>query len=200
MSEELAVIEEPPKRGTLAWLQLQEHVLWEGVEVPAVHRIPDGALRHPGDDDGRCRVVWEDGRRCGATRMRAYGICSAHAGGGDPQAASERGHAKKAVLRQRRALLGIGPNTAANPRQIARLAALGRAEEIAAALVDGPLDDASLSAVERQQAVIRTLSETFPLQQLTVEVELPADAAAVSDMGWEAMQQLAGRLLAPDTA
>jgi len=73
--------------------------------------------------------------------------------------------------------------------------ALDRAHELAAALVDAPLDDASLSTIERQRAVLAALDATFPLQQMTVEVELPATAAAVPELGWVEMQQLAARLL-----
>jgi hypothetical protein len=31
---------EPPRKGTIPWLQLQEHVEWHGMEIPDVHRIP----------------------------------------------------------------------------------------------------------------------------------------------------------------
>ena len=115
-------------------------------------------------------------------------------------AASAKGHAVKARLRQRRELLGIGPNRVANPRQIARVAALDRAHELARALVDAPLDDPELGTIERQQAVVRALGETFPLQQMTVEVELPSSAAGIAELGWQDMQQLAARLLgSPDS-
>ena len=183
------------KKGTLAWLQAQPQVEWQGVLVPACNRIPDGSSRHAGEDDGKCRVIRPDGRRCGASRTRLYGICSAHAGGGDPEAAAVLATAQRARYRERRVLLGIGPNTAANPRVLARLAAQERAEELAAALVDGPLDAKDLGAVERQRAVIAALDATFPLQQLTVEVELPSEAGNVAEMGWQDMQRLAGRLL-----
>ena len=43
--------------------------------------------------------------------------------------------------------------------------------------------------------MVRGLDATFPLRSMSVEVELPADAAGVQAMGWEAMQQLASRLL-----
>lgn len=191
---------EPLRKGTLPWLQAQEQVEVDGWLLPAVHRVPDGATIRRGEDDGRCRVLWPDGRRCGATRTRLFGVCSAHAGGGDPEAAAVLARSKRTKLRERRVLLGIGPNTAANPRQIARMAAQERAEEIAAALIDGPLDEPSLSAIERQQAVIRGLDATFPLQQLTVEIDLPTDEAGVQEMGWQEMQRLATRLIQPDTA
>src|SRR5436305_2919506 len=167
MGQQEIEVYEPPKRGTGAWLAQQEHVEVLGLRIPNVHRVPEGATAYEGEDDGRCRVIKPDGKRCGATRMKAYGICSAHAGGGDPEAASLAGNAQRARLKARRLMLGIGPATAANPRQIARLAAQARAEEIAAALIDGPLDDRELGSLERQQAMLRGLDATFPLQQMT---------------------------------
>jgi hypothetical protein len=80
----------------------------------------------------------------------------------------------------------------------ARLAAAqARAEEIAAAIIDAPLDDRDLGTVERQQALLRGLDATYPLQQATFEVELPADVDGVQGLGWEEMQQLAARVLEP---
>lgn len=184
-----------PARGTLAWLQLQEHIPWEGQEIPACHRIPEGASRYDGEDDGKCRVVRPVGGRCAGVRTRLYGVCAAHLGGGDPQAASKKGNAARARLRARRSLLGIGANRAANPRQIARVRALERAEEIADALVDGVLDATDIDAVGRQLAVIRALDATFPIQTATLEVEVPADAAGVAALGWVEMQQLAASML-----
>jgi hypothetical protein len=73
--------------------------------------------------------------------------------------------------------------------------ALERAEELANALVHGLLDDVDLSSLERQRAAVTALEQTFPLQAMTVEVELPAEASSVAAMGWEEMQQLAGRVL-----
>lgn len=186
---------EPPKRGTLAWLQLQETVLVDGYEVPSVHRIPAGSTIYRGEDDGKCRVEMPERGRCRAPRIRVLGLCSAHAGGGDPEAAQAAALASKAKLKARRQLLGIGPATAGNPRQAARMAALERVEEIAAALVDGPLDASDLTTLERQSAVLKMLDATFPLQQMTVEVELPSEAEGVQAMGWEDMQRLAARLL-----
>jgi hypothetical protein len=71
-----------------------------------------------------------------------------------------------------------------------------RAEELAKALVDAPIDDRDLGTIERQQAVVRALDATFPLQQTTVEVELPASGEQVGEMSWQDMQALAARLLA----
>lgn len=184
-----------PRRGTRAWIDAHELVELDGELVPACHRIAPGSTLLPGEDDGRCRVIMVDRGRCRAPRLRGMRLCSAHAGGGDPQRAALLGVAAKARLRSRRVLLGIGPNRVANPRQIARVQALDRAHELAAALVDAPLDDASLSTIERQRAVLAALDATFPLQQMTVEVELPATAAAVPELGWVEMQQLAARLL-----
>jgi hypothetical protein len=123
-------------------------------------------------------------------------LCSAHLGGGDPEHAAQLAGIARTKLRQRRLLLGVGPSRTANPRQAARLRALERAEEVAAALVDAPLDDAALSSIERQLAVVRALDATYPLQSMSVEIELPSSADDVSAMGWEAMQALAARMLA----
>jgi hypothetical protein len=184
---------EEPKRGTLAWLQERPTVDVGGLALPDCHRIPEGA--EIGEEEGHaCRVII-GGTRCGGTRVRAFGVCIGHAGGGDPEAASLRGHAGKARLRQRRLLLGIGSRTAANPRAIARMAAQERAEEIAAALVDGPLDARDLTAMERQRAVIAILGETFPLQTASLEIELPADVEGIASLGWQEMQALAARML-----
>lgn len=190
-------VSEEPSIGTLAWLQLQEHVEVDGVELPTCHRVPEGST-FAVERDGRCRLVRPDGRRCKATATRRYGVCLVHAGGGgahDIAAMSRKGREAKARLKARRSLLGIGTHRSADPRQVARLRALERAEEIAEALVDGPLDDADLSAFARQTAVLRTLDATFPLAQVTLDVELPAEPAEVAGMGWQQMQALAQRVL-----
>lgn len=189
--------ESAPREGTLAWLQLQEHVDVDGFELPSVHRVGEGSLLL-GEDDGRCRVVRADGRRCHSPRLRLYGVCLVHAGGGgfsDPAAMSKRAHAVKLARRERRELLGIGPRRSASARQIARVHALERAEELAAAIVDGPLDAEGLGPIERQGAALRALDATFPLSSTTVEVSLPATAEEASGMGWAEMRQLAARLL-----
>ena len=92
-------------------------------------------------------------------------LCSAHAGGGDPEAGVIAAREKRTKLKARRTLLGIGPNRVGNPRAHARLRALERADDIAQALIDAPLDDAELGSVERQLAVVRGLDATFPLQR-----------------------------------
>jgi hypothetical protein len=61
----------------------------------------------------------------------------------------------------------------------AELLALERAEELARAIVEGPLDDPKLASVERQLAAIRAVDVTYPQAQTSIEVELPADAAGV---------------------
>jgi hypothetical protein len=77
--------------------------------------------------------------------------------------------------------------------------ALERAEELARAIVEGPLDDPELASVERQLAAIRALDATYPQAQTSIEVELPADEAGIEAMGWQEMQQLAARLLGSET-
>jgi hypothetical protein len=65
--------------------------------------------------------------------------------------------------------------------------------------VAGPLDDPKLASVERQLAALRAVEATFPQAQMSVEVELPADAAGVRALGWEQLQALASRLLGSET-
>lgn len=186
------------REGTLAWLQQLPHVNVLGLSLPNVHRIPDGSTLAPlDDDDFHCRLIRPDGRRCGAVGTRVYGICNAHLGGGarDLTAIGAAGRASRARMKVRRQMLGIGPARVGNPRSHARIAALERAEELAEALVNAPLDDPSLGTIERQRAALAALDATFPLQQATLELELPADPDEVASMGWEQMQQLAAKLL-----
>jgi hypothetical protein len=187
-----------PRPGSLAWLQALPSVEVQGFELPNVHRIPEGGSLVVGDDDGRCRVTFPDGHRCGATRVRAYGVCIVHAGGGgfiDPKEMSRKALAVKLARRERRELLGIGPRRAASARQIARVHAIERAEQLAAALVDGPLDDESLGSIERQQAALRAIDATFPLASVSAELSIPSDADGVAAMGWSEMRALAAQLL-----
>src|SRR5215475_2269131 len=148
--DELEVLqaEQTPREGTLAWLELQPHELVLGLELPACHRIPEGSeLAEP--DGSHCRVVRPELGRCQARPTRRYGVCLAHAGGGgwrDSDEAREMGaraNASKAVLRARRQVLGIGARRSADPRQVARVLAHGRAERVAAALLE-PIDDLEL--------------------------------------------------------
>jgi len=104
----------------------------------------------------------------------------------------------RARSRERRQLLGISAWGRANPRQLARLRALERSEELAEALVDGPLDDPNLGSVQRQMAAARIVDATFPLAETTVEIELPATAEEIEALSWSQMQTLAARLLGPD--
>lgn len=186
---------EPPRHGTLAWLALQPHVDVLGVSLPTCHRVPASATLAP--EPGRhCRVIQPTGQRCGAISTRRYGLCLVHSGGGgfqDPAAMSSRAHAVKARLRHERVLLGVGPSGRAEPRQLARLAALRRSAELASALVDAPLDDKSLGTVERQTAVLRALDATFPLLKAEFTVDVPADGN-IGSLGWQDLQALAGRL------
>jgi hypothetical protein len=188
---------EGPAWGSLDWLALQPVVTVQGLELPACHRVPDDAtLGEP--ESARCRVVQADGARCKARPTRRYGLCMAHAGGGgfqDPGAMSRRGHAARARVRAERTLLGIGAAGRGSPRAIARQAALRRSFELAAAIVDGPLDDPELGSIARQAAAIRAVDATFPLQSASLEIELPASAGDVQGLSWQDLQALAGRLL-----
>jgi len=192
-----AELVEAPREGTLAWLALQQHELVMGRELPACHRIPDGAsFRSDAERGGRCALVRSDGSVCGAVATRRYGVCLVHCGGGASDLAemSRQGAAKLARLRIRRELLGVGPRTAGNPRALARLAAAERAEELAAALL-APIGARGLGPLEQQRAAVAVLDATFPLQAATLEVEVPADAEGVGSMGWAEMQSLAAKLL-----
>lgn len=185
---------EPPREGTLAWLQQQPHVDVLGLSLPHCHRVPEGStLAEP---NGYCRVIKPSGERCRAPGTRHYGLCLPHVGGGaqDLTAMGQAGNAAKVRLKAQRHLLGIGPARAANPRQIARVQAMARAERLAEALL-APLDDDDLSSLAQQRAAVTVLDATFPLQQATVELELPAEEAGVQALGWEQMQALAARLL-----
>lgn len=188
---------EPPREGTLAWLQQQPHVDVLGLSLPHCHRVPEGSTL--AEANGYCRIVTQRGR-CRAPATRLYGICVVHAGGGgatDPEALrrmSAKGHAAKTRLRIQRQTLGIGPNRVGNPREHARIQAMARAERLAEALL-APLDDEALSSLAQQRAAVTVLDATFPLQQATVELELPAEEAGVQALGWEQMQALAARLL-----
>ncbi|HSV08571.1 MAG TPA: hypothetical protein VLI07_18790 [Candidatus Binatus sp.] len=165
--------------------------------LPEGHRVPEGATLLEGEDDGFCRVLKLDGSRCRAARIRGTPLCAGHTGigvGRDPQGNAVLAREAKARVRARRELLGIGPARVAQPRQIARLKAQERAEEIAAALVIAPLEDPSLGTLERQRAVVTMLAETYPLATASVEVEVPA-AGEVGSLGWADMQALAARLL-----
>lgn len=187
----------PPREGTQAWLQLQEHVLVLGRELPRCHRLD---LEHgqllEAEDDGRCQYVRPEKGRCGAPRLPQYGVCIVHAGGGnsDVREMGRRGAAAQARLKATRRLLAISPGRAADPRQMARMAAQGRADEIATALL-APLDDEDLSSLAQQRSAVTILDSLWPQETVQLTVEMPADAAGVQALGWAEMQQLAAQLL-----
>jgi hypothetical protein len=163
--------------------------------IPEGAKIPDGATFYEGEDDRRCRLVRADGRRCGATRMRAYGLCATHAGmTPDISAMSAAGHAAKKRKAQARATLGISARRASTPLQAARVAAQMRANDYARAIVDEPLD-ADIDAVAKQRAAIAALELLYPQASLRVDVEMPADEEGVEALGWSEMQALAASLL-----
>src|SRR5215467_2983479 len=190
--EELEIVE-APARGSLAWLLAQPKVEHAGEEVPSCHRIPLDATLCPPDDTGKCRVTSVTGERCKGTRLRALGLCMGHAGGGgaaDLEGMRAKSAEKRASLKMSRQLLGIGPRRAADPRAAVRLRSAQRASELAAAIVDGPLD-AELGAVERQRAALAVLDAAWPLQAGTVTLEL----SNPEGMNWEDMERLAASLL-----
>lgn len=166
------------------------------VVIPEGARIPDGATFHEGEDDGKCRVIRPDGRRCGAARIRSLGICSGHAGRGavaNPREAQQRSAAARLRIRERRQLLAIGPRRAADPRAVLRLQATERAEDIAGAML-APIDDSELGTMARQTAARAILDAAFPLAQVTAEVSMPADAEGVAALSWQDLQALAQAL------
>jgi len=73
---------------------------------------------------------------------------------------------------------------------LARIRAHERAEEIARAMIDDPLDDKSLSTDRRQSAVIAGLNEAFPRAQVTLETALPDTAEGFSALDWETLRAL----------
>ena len=201
MTETIETVPEPanpvaePREGTGAWLLTRPTVTVSGWTLPDVHRVPETASILLGEDDGRCRVVREDGSRCQASRLRDWGVCSGHAGAGMQDYG--KGSAMAARERQRRAhvrmTLGIGPRRSADPRAIARIRAIDRAEAIAAGLVDAPLDDPSVSTIERQRAIVTMLGETFPLASVSVTIE-PETTEDVAGLGWRDLRALAASL------
>jgi hypothetical protein len=187
--------DDAPRKGTLAWVLAQDTVEREGISVPACNRIPEGATMLAEPDGTRCRVVFASGERCQGTRLHALGLCMGHAGGGgsvtaDLQEMSRRGVAKQHSLRLTRQLLGVSASRAADPRVAARLRAALRADDLARAVIDGPLD-ADIGAIERQRAALAAIDATFPLQAATVELSL----SDPEDMSWENMKRLAVSLL-----
>jgi len=100
-----------------------------------------------------------------------------------------KGAAKQARLKVLRQTLAIGSVRSTDPRYAARLAAALRADDLAKAIVDGPLDDRKLSTVERQRAALSALDATYPLQTVTAELSLS------EDMDWQSMQSMAVNLL-----
>jgi len=196
-----ALTDDGPRRGTLAWVRLQPVVDFKGEPVPACHRIaadallapPDGPDVTPGQGRRRCRVLRGD-TRCKAPAAGDTGLCAGHAGVGgpnDPAAMRAKGVAKLMRLKATRELLGISASRAVEPRAAARIRAALRADELAAAIVDGPLDDPKLSSVERQRAMLSALDATYPLQTAELSVEL----SDPEGMDWPTMQRLAVSLL-----
>lgn len=63
-------------------------------------------------------------------------------------------------------------------------------------MIDGPLDDPQIGTLARQRALLAALDSLYPKVTASVEVGLPDEPDGVPQMGWEAMSQLAGSLLA----
>jgi hypothetical protein len=179
-----------PRVGTLAWLQAQDVVEHLGVMVPVCHRIPVDASLLPADDSIKCRVVSARGERCKGTRLKAYGLCMGHAGGGGTQdldAMRQKASQKQASLKLTRQLLGVGPRRSLDPRAAMRIRAAQRAQDLALAVVDGPLD-ADLGPLDKQRAALAAVDATFPLVTASLTLEIPDDP---DDMDWQSMQRIA---------
>jgi hypothetical protein len=163
---------------------------------PESARVPEGATFYRGEDDTCCRVIHADGRRCLGVRMLETGLCPPHSGRSkildDPRGMQARAAQGKVRARERRSVLATAGN---NPRRAAREAAIRRSDAVVRALVDAPLDDESLSTMQRHKAVLGMLDAVFPLATVSAEIELPSTAEGVEALGWSDMQRLAGQLL-----
>lgn len=168
----------------------------EAWSPPVEAKVPEGATFVLGADDGYCRVLHVDGRRCQGVRMHETGLCPPHSGRSrildDPRGMQARSAQGKVRARERRAML---VSNGVNPRLAAREAAIRRSDAVVRALVDDPLDDDKLSTMQRQKAVLEMLDATFPLAQVSTEIEIPATAEGVAQLGWVELQQLAARVL-----
>jgi hypothetical protein len=168
------------------------------LRVPETAKLPEGATFYEGPDDAHCRLVNADGRRCGAHRIRATGLCPGHSGRGiaaSPYEAAKQAARGRQEKARRRLILGISARGAAEPLALSRIRAQERAEAAAHALVDAPLDDPELGTIARQQAVLRMLELLYPQASLQASVELPADPEGVASMGWQDLQALASQLV-----
>jgi len=126
-----------------------------------------------------------EGTRCKGKRLKAYGLCMGHIGGGgaaDLEQMRLKAAAKQRELKVTRQLLGIGPARTGEPRAAARIRAAQRANELARAIVDGPLDS-DLGPVEKQRAALAALDATFPLQTATLSLTVDdPDSMSLQDM------------------
>ena len=119
-----------PQRGTLGWLAEQGTTERNGEAVPACHRIPEDATLSEDTSSTKCRVILASGERCKGTRLKAYGLCMGHAGGGgtrDIVAMQRKSNEKRASLKLTKQILGLGPVRSSNPRAVVRLRAAQRA-------------------------------------------------------------------------
>lgn len=167
--------------------------------VPDTALVPDGSTFYDGPDDKRCRLIKPDGERCKATRVRRYGLCSGHAGTGgimrDPAGAAKLANAERRRRSAARVSLGISARRAAQPLQQSRMQAQLRANEVAAALIDAPLDDPEVGTIPRQQAMIRAMELLYPQVHASLDMTLPDEPEQLGTMGWQEMQALAQQLV-----
>jgi len=165
------------------------------LRLPESAYIPEGATFYEGEDDGRCRLIRADGRRCGAARTRAYGLCGAHAGTSmvtrDPAGAARLAAQARTERKQRRLLLGVTSRQAADPRMLVRERLQERREEAARAVVDGVLDDGKLSGLQRQTGMLAAIEAAYPSVTAQLAVDLPANAEEAAALEWEQLKALA---------
>lgn len=168
--------------------------------IPSTALIPEGATFYEGDDDKRCRLIKPDGTRCRATRTRAYGLCSGHAGIGgvasDPAGMARKASTERVRRAEARLTLGISARRAAQPLQVARVAAQRRSEDIARALVDDPLDG-DMKPADRHRAILASVQLLYPQVTASMSVDVPDD---VTQLGWDELQALAAQHLGEDAA
>jgi len=171
--------------------------------LPESAAIPAGSTFYEGEDDGACRVIRPDGRRCRANRIKAYGLCIAHAGktllAQDPVEAQRRSRESFSRRRERRLLLGITRRGVGDPRLLVRERLAERADAAARAAVDGVLDDPKLSGLERQTGVLRAIEAAFPSVQAQLQIDLPADPGEAAALEWEQLKALAAAHLEADS-
>jgi len=113
----------------------------------------------------------------------------------DPAGAAKLANAERRRRSAARVSLGISARRAAQPLQQSRMQAQLRANEVAAALIDAPLDDPEVGTIPRQQAMIRAMELLYPQVHASLDMTLPDEPEQLGTMGWQEMQALAQQLV-----